>query len=314
MTTAPSPSFAHMHQDAVRKNTIIAMLLTAVAYAYFNIGDAALKMLTLHGFKAPQIIVTNSAIIIFCMAVSGFISRGKAAFKMKSPKLVIARAALSFCVSMLNTTALPHITLTKFYTLVFTSPFWVALLAAVMLKEKLDPRRIGVILFGFSVILFIFPPGSGLLDIYSGCILLGAFLYSCAMVLMRKMGPDESRTMILIMGSTVSIIFSAPFIEFKPPTPYEWGLFGMMGLLGAISITCIAYAFQTAPSAAVVAPFHYTQIIWGALLGFFLFNEVPAQRTLIGAVLLIAAGLYLILTETRRKPKLPDAEGAVVST
>ena len=290
------------------------MLLTAVAYAYFNIGDAALKMLTLNGFKAPQIIVTNSAIIILCMVVSGAVRQGRAAFKMKSPKLVIGRAFLSLCVSLLNTTALPHITLTKFYTLVFTSPFWVALLATFVLKEKLNARRIGVIIFGFSVILFIFPPGSGLLDIYSAYILLGAFLYSCGMVLMRKMGPQESRTMILIMGSTVSIIFAAPFIDFKPPTPYEWGLFGMMGLLGAISISCIAYAFQTAPSAAVVAPFHYTQIIWGALLGYFLFNEVPSGRIIIGAILLIGAGLFLILGETRRKKPQPIAEGGVVTS
>ena len=64
-------------------------------------------------------------------------------------------------------------------------------------------------------------------------------------------------------------------------------------------------------SASVVAPYHYTQIVWGALLGYYLFGEVPDDRTILGAALIIAAGLYLLLSETRRKPKMmPIPESA----
>ncbi len=303
--------------DGQRRNTLIAMMLTAVAYAYFNIGDAALKMLTLRGFHFSQIIVTNCCVIITCMCLSGWVKEGKKAFRMKNPVGVMARAGLSICVSLLNTAAMPHITLTRFYTLVFTSPFWVALLAALFLREKLEKKKIAVIIAGFAVIMGIYPPGSGMLDQYSLYVLIGAFLYSCSMVIMRYLGPKDSRTMIIVMGSLTSICVSAPFLpsHFIMPTPYEWGLFAMMGILGAISVNCIAYAFQNAPSAAVVAPFHYTQIVWGALLGYFIFAEVPQPRTVIGAVLIVGLGLYLVLSETRsKKPRPAAAEGAVIST
>lgn len=304
-----------------RKNTLIAIALTCVAYALFNIGDAALKMLAQRHFQFPQIVLLNCTVIIICMAISGWWKEGKKAFRMKKPGWIYLRAVFSSVVGILNILGLPHIKLTTFYTLVFTSPFWVAVLAAIVMKEKLDKNRMAVILAGFAVILFVFRPGGGLFDIYALLILIGAFFYSCGLVVLRKLGPHESRTMLIIVGSVVSMAVSVALVAaghvvnwFTPmpdlifhwvtPTPYEWGLFFLMGFLGAISVTCIAYAFQNAPSASVVAPYHYTQIVWGALLGYYLFGEVPDDRTILGAGLIIAAGLYLIFSETRRKPKV----------
>ncbi|HEX2752247.1 MAG TPA: DMT family transporter, partial [Alphaproteobacteria bacterium] len=60
--------------------------------------------------------------------------------------------------------------------------------------------------------------------------------------------------------------------------------------------------FQTAPSASTVAPYHYSQMVWGALLGYFIFDEVPEKSTMMGAAVIIGAGLYLIWRETRRRP------------
>lgn len=302
------------HHDDSRKKTLIAIALTCVAYGYFNIGDAALKMLA-GKFHFSQIIVTNCLIIIACMVVSGWVREGKKAFVMHKPGLVLLRAALSCAVGILNILAMPHIKLTTFYTLVFTSPFWVALLATVFLKEKMEGNRLAVILAGFATVMFVFRPGGGLFNVWAVLVLVGAFFYSCSLIVMRRLGPKESRTMIITMGSVVSIAAVLPFLPFHiiQPTPYEWGLFFMMGTLGAISVTCIAYAYQNAPSAAVVAPYHYTQMIWGALLGYYLFEEIPDDNTILGAAIIIAAGLYLLVTEARRKPKIVEVpESAAV--
>lgn len=312
-------------QADLRKQTLIAIALTCVAYGYYNIGDAALKMLA-GKFHFTQIMITHCLIIIACTAGAAWFRGGKKDFYMLRPGLVVSRAALSATVAVCNTLALPFIKLTTFYTLVFTSPFWVALLAMVFLKEKLEINRAAVILVGFATIMYVFRPGGGLFNAYAVLILFGAFCYSCSLVIMRQMGPKESRPMIIIMGSFVSICLAVlveiidpilrggiwtppwPAVHFIMPTPHEWGLFLMMGSLSTISVTCIAYAYQNAPSAAVIAPYHYTQIVWGALLGYFLFHEVPEDRTILGAVIIIAAGLYLLFTEARRKPKLSDIE------
>ncbi len=314
---------AQAHHD-LRKQTLIAIALTCVAYGYYNIGDAALKMLA-GKFHFTQIMVTHCCIIIACTVASGWFREGRKAFYMLHPRLMTSRAVLSALVSVCNTLALPFIKLTTFYTLVFTSPFWVALLATVFLKEKLETARAAVILVGFATIIWVFRPGGGLFDAHALLIVVGAFFYSCTLICMRQMGPKESRPMIIIMGSLVSIIcalvvagldvtlrpyinFPWPAFYFTMPNAYQWGLFLMMGALSTISVTCIVYAYANAPSASVIAPYHYTQIVWGALLGYFLFKEIPDNRTMIGASVIIAAGLYLLFTEARRKPKLEDLE------
>lgn len=297
MTTPTAPD--------LRRQTLVAMGLTCLAYALFNIGDALLKMLAEKHLHFSQIIIFNCSFIIFFTFLSGMLRHGPKGFRVQSPKLIIMRASFSAITGVLNVLALPFIKLTTFYTLVFTSPFWVALLAAYFLKEKLVLSRVLVILTGFSAVAFVFRPGAGLFNKYAVMILVGAFFYSCGLVIMRKMGPKESRSSMVITGSVVSMLVVAPFFpaHYQPLDMAEWGIFMMMGGLSSISVMAIAYAFQNAPAASVIAPFHYTQIIWGAILGYVMFNEVPDDRVVLGAAIIIGAGLYLIFSETRGKRK-----------
>jgi len=296
MTTAE-----HAEHLAYRRNIILAVLMTCVGYAFFNISDAAMKMMA-SKFHFSQLFFINSIVTISCMSVYGWKKEGRKAFRTGKPKLMLARATLAQVVSLLALTALPHIPLTTFYTLVFTSPFWVALLSAYFMNDKLESRRLGVILFGFSVVLLIFRPGGGMFNIWTVMVLAQAFVYSCQLILVRRIGPAESRPFMIMCGSAMSILISLPFLagHYVAPTPYEWGLFFLMGVTGSIGLLCISYAFQSAPSASVIAPYHYTQIVWGALMGYFLFHETPNTETMAGAALIILAGLYLIHHETRR--------------
>jgi S-adenosylmethionine uptake transporter len=291
---------------AARKNVILSILMVCAGYGLFNLGDAGLKMLA-GKFHFSQIMLTLSVMVLSFMVAYGWHKEGKKAFSTKKPKLMFFRAFLSQITGICNIFAFPHVHLTTFYTLVFTAPLWVALLSSYFLKDRIDSRRLGVILFGFAVILFIFRPGGELMNIWSFLVLLSALAYACQMVLVRHIGSGESRPFMYMYGSLMSMAISLPFIftHYLPPTPYEWGLFLMMAVTGSIGLLCISYAFQEAPSASVVAPYHYTQIIWGALLGYYIFNEKPGVEVMIGAVLIILAGLYLIHRETRQAALKP---------
>lgn len=298
--TAPDQSGAGLPDK--RQQTLIAIVATCVAYAYFNIGDAATKLMA-QKYHFSQIIVFNCTVIITFMCIYGWIRQGRQAFVIRNPKWVLIRAALSVCVGIMNILSLPHIPLTTFYTLVFTSPFWVAILSAFFLREKMEREKIIVIILCFCVIIGMFQPGSGMFNIWALLVLAGAFLYSCSMIVMRYLGPHESRTMIIVSGSVLSMMVAAPILPFYfvVPTLFDLGVFLIMGVLGAIGIMCVAFGFQTAPSASTVAPFHYTQIVWGALLGYYMFDEVPQKSTMIGAAIIISAGLYLIWREAQRR-------------
>lgn len=291
-----------------RKNIIISVLMTCVGYGFFNIGDAAIKIIA-GKFHFSQILFITGIVVIIFMVIYGWHKDGKKTFRTKKPMLMLIRAALAQVVSLCTIAALPHVPLTTFYTLVFTSPLWVVLLSAYFLGDRLDKRRLGVILFGFLVILAVFRPSGGLFSIWAALVLLSALVYSAQMVIVRHIGPSESRPFMIMCGSVMGILIALPFLSghYIQPTPYEWGLFLMLGISGSVGLLCVTYAFQSAPSASVIAPYHYTQIIWGALLGYFIFNETPDTSTMIGAALIILAGLYLIHSETRR-PVLKDIE------
>ncbi len=294
----------------------LAIVLTIVGYACFSIGDAVVKLLA-DKFGVAQMVVINGSIVAATMLLYGAVRQGREAFRVRNPKWVALRAVFAVLTSLANMVALPHVSLTVFYTLVFTSPFWVAVLSALFLGEKMNGRRLAVIVSGFAVIAWILRPGSDVFNIWSFVVLGSAFVYSCSIVTMRFLGTRESRVMIISTGSLLGVALMLPLAvaQWVDVTWSDLAMFAAMSVPSAFGIACVAYAFQTAPSAAVIAPFHYTQMLWGVILGYALFAEVPQVQTMVGAGLLIAGGLLLIWMENRalraspQNPSLPFQAG-----
>ena len=293
----------HAHHN---RRVLIPILMTCIGYACYNLCDAAIKDI-LQRIYFSQIMLTSGAVYIVFLVIYGCFKDGRKTFRTSKPGLMFVRASLSQFNYLCNLFSLPHLHLTTFYTLVFTSPFWVTLISAYFFKDKLDKLRLGVILFGFCVVLFIFRPGGDLFDGWALLMLLNAFVYSWQLLVVRQIGSGESRPLMYICGSLMSMLIALPLLgnHYVPLTSEEWMLFIGIGFFGTIGLLCVSYAFQEAPSASVVAPYHYTQIIWGAVLGYYIFNEVPNVETMVGAALIILAGLYLIRHETRKAALKP---------
>jgi drug/metabolite transporter (DMT)-like permease len=186
------------------KSIMTAILVTCVAYALFNVSDAAVKALLLR-YHVSQVFFTNAFIIFSSLAVYGWLREGRKAFRTRKPWQMLLRASLSQVVGVCNMLALPHIRLTTFYTLVFTSPLWVAILSIVVLKDKVDARRIAAVCAGFAAILYIFQPGTSLPSFWMLLVLLGALFYSMQLIVIRVIGKGESRAFMFMAGSFLSI-------------------------------------------------------------------------------------------------------------
>lgn len=286
------------------KNTLLPILLSCLGYFCYNISDAAVKYLG-DRYHFSQIVLFTFTIMIVFVSIGGYLREGKAAFVMHKKKLVCLRAAMALVVGALNVYIMPYVQLTTFYTLVFTSPFMVAVLSALLLKEKLLPRQIAAVVVGFTVILFIFKPGAGLFSVYALLGLLSAFIYSLSVIVMRKIGPQESVTVMVNTCALFSIVTMIPLVAYHYVSPpvMDYIPFLLMGTMGGLGIYCISYAYQHAVSAASIAPYHYTQIFYGALIGYFMFDEVPSLSVIIGASLIVASGISLIYAESRAAKK-----------
>jgi drug/metabolite transporter (DMT)-like permease len=77
------------------------------------------------------------------------------------------------------------------------------------------------------------------------------------------------------------------------------------GILGGLGVLLTNASLQVAP-VAVVSPYHYTQIIGGALVGYLIWGHIPAWSTILGAMIITISGLYILHTEARKQP--PDTQ------
>ena len=80
------------------------------------------------------------------------------------------------------------------------------------------------------------------------------------------------------------------------PNPTDWLIFVGIGFFGSVSHLCLIRAFSAAP-ASVVAPFTYSALLWSTSLGYLVFGDLPDRWVMLGAVLIVASGLYIFFRE-----------------
>jgi drug/metabolite transporter (DMT)-like permease len=102
------------------------------------------------------------------------------------------------------------------------------------------------------------------------------------------------------LGAAAAMLALMP-LQWQTPTLPDAGLFVFMGLIGTLGMSLITQGYRHAP-AAVIAPFDYSVLVWGVIIGWLVFQDIPTANVWIGAAMLIASGLYILHRETR-KPK-----------
>ncbi len=138
-------------------------------------------------------------------------------------------------------------------------------------------------------------PGASPLVPAHGAALLAAVLGSLNYIILRKTGGQERSVVLLIypMLATLAVVAVAlPFV-YVPMPLHDLSLTAAMALFAFVGYLLIIEAYRRA-RAIVVAPMQYSQILWAALFGALLFDEVPTLATLAGSALIIASGLVIV--------------------
>jgi drug/metabolite transporter (DMT)-like permease len=182
----------------------------------------------------------------------------------------------------------------------FAGPIFIAALAPFMLGESVGWHRWAAILVGFGGVLIMLRPTGAGFD-YVGLVPLAAALSaSFRDLLTRRLSRTETSISILFFSSVAVIIggmVTAPF-DWKPLTWTSLALFAANGLVngGAHFLMIEAYRLAQAP---VVSPFKYSILIWAALFGYLVWGDVPNAWIAIGAIPVVASGLYILHREQR---------------
>ncbi len=201
-----------------------------------------------------------------------------------------------------------------------SGPIFITVLSVPILGEHVGWRRWSAVIVGFVGVLVMTRPGSTLFDINALVPLAAAVLYAVAMISIRKLGATEPSTTIVFhftAFATLASLLTIPWGEVDPAQAWVmpsslrlWAVLILIGGLGGIAQIVMTMAYQRA-RAATVASFDYTALIYGFLLGWVFFEEVPDAFLIVGGLIVVAAGIYIIHRETvvarqqHREPPVP---------
>jgi drug/metabolite transporter (DMT)-like permease len=194
--------------------------------------------------------------------------------------------------------ALSLLPLADAIALSFISPVLTALMGALILGERLDWRIAVALVAGFLGMLLIVGGklGSAGLGpealVGAAAVLLSAVAYALNIIMLRHRATRDPLAQIILFqnaGPTLILLLPALWV-WTTPTLADLGQFAICGTLGVAAHTMLAHAFARI-EAAKLAPIGYVTLVWGVLLGFLFFAEVPGLATLAGAALIVVGTL-----------------------
>jgi drug/metabolite transporter (DMT)-like permease len=282
-----------------RSAHLVGIGLMLLAVFMFSLNDALGKWLVAT-YSVPQILFLRAVAALLILAP--FIVRaGIGTFRSApQPWLQAIRALLATTEVACFYFSVWYLPLADAMTFYLAAPIYVTAMSALFLGERVGVFRWGAVLVGFLGVLIALDPGFGTLGIGSLIALLGSVVYAIFIVTTRRLSSTSN-----IVLSTAQAVAGLAFGVIGSPfswTPVETGShYLLLLLLGAVSIgaiMCVNQSLRLAP-ASVVVPYQYALIVFAIAFGYLFFGDVPRSNMLIGAVIIVASGLFIFLREQR---------------
>ena len=187
----------------------------------------------------------------------------------------------------------------------YAAPLLVVIFGSMFLGEAVRKVRLFAVALGLVGVLVVLSPRLSVTDDLSARETLGAVVTlggavfaALAQIFIRRLTMTEGTASIVFWFSVTATVLSLVTLPFGwvVPRPWEAALLVTAGLLGGVGQICLTSAYRHA-EAGLVAPFDYASMLLAVLIGYTVFAEVPARTTLIGAAVIIAAGILIIWRE-----------------
>ncbi|HEX5325163.1 MAG TPA: DMT family transporter [Acetobacteraceae bacterium] len=282
---------------AASDRVTVGIGLALLAYSLLAIQDATVKWLVVTVPVCQVLFVRSAMVLAGCVAVGGapLLTRARQTPIMG---LLIWRGAVTLAAWFCYFTAARSMPLAQLTTLWFTAPVIVTLLAAPLLHERVGPARWIAVGIGFAGTVAAANPAGLTLSPAAGLVLLAAGLWAIGVLLTRVIARHEPSLVQMLYNNAFFFIATgiASALAWHRPVGAELWLLGQVALLGGFGQFCLFEAARRAP-ASLTAPLEYTTLLWAFLLGFAVWGDVPGRWVLLGAAMILSAGLLLIVAE-----------------
>lgn len=241
-------------------------------------------------------------VILGWLAMRGELRSG---WKTPNPVGHFWRGLLGTSAMGLGFTGLGLLPLPEVTAIGYAAPLLVVVFAAMFLNEKVGVYRLSAVLLGMIGVLIVLSPrlsiGAGLSTgetLGAVVVLMGAVFAALAQVFVRKLVQTEGTAAIVFWFSITSAVLALCTLPWgwAMPSVGVAAMLIMAGLLGGLGQIFLTSSYRYA-DASLVAPFDYASMILALIIGYFVFDEVPTGTMLLGAGIVILAGVLIIWRE-----------------
>lgn len=281
------------------KTSVRAGLAWMLVTTFLFVCQDSTARLLLTTYPATEIAWARYAIhMVFVTMVIGV--RDPRLMISRRPILQLARSGFLLAATLLVMAALQMMPFVDLSAVVWVAPVLVTALSVFILGEHVSLAGWLSVLAGMAGVWVIVSQAG--ID-FSWAMLIPFLaaltnaLYQVATRMLRLADPPMTTLFYTGIAGTIICTGFLPFVAILPNVN-DAALMALLGGLGVSSHFCLIRAFNAAP-ANVVAPFGYTSLLWATLFGLLIFSEVPGVGTIIGAALIVGAGLVIFLRERR---------------
>ena len=270
--------------------------------ALFPLMNASVKLLTA-GYPVVEIIWARFTGHLIVMLIVFLPQYGRRLIATRRPLVQIGRSLLMLVSNGVFVLAIGKVPLATASAIGFTSPLIVTALSVPLLREQVGWRRWSAVCVGFAGALLIIRPGHALADPAVLLLLASSAAYALYQIATRFVMAHDSPATGIIFAALVGSLATTtvlPFVFVMPRSLFDLALFLALGCLGGLGHFFVIKAFQAAP-AAVIAPLGYVELIGTTILGYLIFGNFPDALTWVGALIIIASGLYIAMRERVRR-------------
>jgi drug/metabolite transporter (DMT)-like permease len=291
-----------MLHDNTSKNRQIGILLASLATFFFAGIDASGKWLV-QSLPVVEVVwfrFLGQAIFTCVFSIPHY---GLSSLKISNLKLQLLRAAMLGSMTVLNFAALQYLQLAETGAVHFSVPLMIAVISSLLLKDHLPLKNWVAITVGFLGVLVILNPAGHSFHPAMLLALANSLIYAFFNLLTRKMAATDHPAATQLVSGLAPAILISPLVFFQWQTPHhtaDWVAVLGTGICGFLGHFCLAQAYRYA-KANTLSPFFYQQILYMILLGWLFFNQTPDFNVVLGGVIVIASGLYLLHQEMNQK-------------
>ncbi|GGF64251.1 permease [Azorhizobium oxalatiphilum] len=295
---SPADSTASTASIGLRNTTLAGIGMMLIGIFGYSLNDALGKWLVAT-YSVPQVMCIRGA---FAAAVLlPFLWRDRHSLRAISAHP--GQHALRMLFVILDVgcfyLAVAHLPLATVMTYYLAGPIYVTALSPFLLGEQVGWRRWSAVAVGFMGVLIALKPASGGIGLPELAAFVGSLSFGLLMIVTRKLR-GASETLLIttqVVAPLVAGLCIAPFM-WVAPSPVDFGLIGFLGIVSMVAGVCVNRALKLAPASTVV-PYQYTFIIWATVFGYLFFGDRPEPNVLVGAAIIIGAGLFIFMREHR---------------